>query len=473
MTELMKRIIQLAVLLSICLSCGRAGIYDITRYGARPGRENNAPAINKAIDACHKAGGGTVVVPEGIFVTGTILLKSGVTLHLNPGATLHATDSLPEYLSMNTPEDLSRYDSGDGTQNSNNSKDARWNRALILAVGAENIAIEGEGTIDGGHVFDAEGEEHMRGPHTILFACTSGFRLEGVSIRRAANYAFMAYEVENGTFSDLKIDEGWDGIHIRGGKNIDISDCSFRTGDDAVAGGYWEGMNIHDCDINSSCNGIRIIMPVTDVLIDSCRFRGPGEFPHRTSGERRRCNMLAALNIQPGGWGRAYGDVDRVQVKDVVIDRVATPVMITLNEGNNCGTVSIENMTATGIYGAAISVESWKGGVYDEIRLKRVSAEFIGADEPALAGITVGPPPADYRTLPCWGIYAKEVRHLVMEDVRLSYSGKEYRPALMFDHVGAAELKGVEYTPGSGRKDQSFTGCGPVRVSSAAAADNQ
>lgn len=465
MTELikMKRIIQLAVLLSICLSCGRAGIYNITRYGARPGRENNAPAINKAIDACHKAGGGTVVVPEGIFVTGTVLLKSGVTLHLDSGATLQATDRLSEYLSMTTSEDLSRYDSGDGTLNSNNSKDVRWNRALILAVGEENVAIEGEGTIDGGHVFDAEGEEHMRGPHTILFACTSGFRLEGVTIRRAANYAFMAYDVSNGAFSDLKIDEGWDGIHIRGGKHIEIADCSFRTGDDAIAGGYWERMNIHDCDINTSCNGIRIIMPVTDVAIDSCRFRGPGEFPHRTSGERRRCNMLAALNIQPGGWGRACGDVDRVHIKDVVIDQAATPVMMTLNEGNNCGTVTIENMTATGIYGAAISVESWKGGSYDKVGLKQVSVEYIGADNPSLADLAVGPPPADYRPLPCWGIFAKEVRHLELEDVTLSYTGKEYRPALMLDHVGTAELGNVEYTPGSGQKDESYTHCATVR----------
>ncbi|MBR6054585.1 MAG: right-handed parallel beta-helix repeat-containing protein [Bacteroidales bacterium] len=441
----MRRITLLAFAVSICLGCCRGNVYDITSFGARIGGENNAPAINKAIEECHRRGGGTVVVPEGTFVTGTVLLKGGVTLHLDAGATLKATEDLTAYQSMTSSEDLSRYDSGDGTQNSNNSKDTRWNRALVLAIGGENIAIEGEGTIDGGHVFDPEGEEHMRGPHTILFCGTHGFSLKGISIIRAANYAFMAYDVTDGTFSNVKIDEGWDGIHIRGGKNIDVSGCAFRTGDDAIAGGYWEGMSIRGCDINSSCNGIRIIMPVSGVAIDSCRFHGPGEFPHRTSGERRRCNMLAALNIQPGGWGKAYGNVDSVTVKDVVVENVATPLMVTLNEGNDCGSISVENLTATGVYGAPISIESWKGGIYNSISLKDVSVEYVGADDPSLARLPVGQPPADFRPLPCWGLFAKDVKTLEMENVALAYTGKEFRPALRFDNVGKALLEGVKY----------------------------
>lgn len=447
----MKRT-TLLIILSICCGCGGRQPYDITRFGARTDSENNAAAINKAIDKCHKSGGGTVVVPAGTFVTGTVILKSGVTLHLDNDATLKATENTDCYTSMSAVRDLSRYDSGEGTQNSNNSKDARWNRALILASDASDIAIEGEGTIDGCHVFDSEGEEHMRGPHTILFSNTENCRIEGVSIIRAANYAFMAYALKNGVFSNLKIQEGWDGIHIRGGENIDIKDCSFKTGDDAIAGGYWEGMNIHGCDINSSCNGIRIIMPVTDVKIDSCSFHGPGEFPHRTSGEKRRCNMLAALNIQPGGWGKAYGDIDKVYIRDIVADNVATPLMATLNENNNCGTLSVERMTATQVYGAPVSIESWKGGEFENVNMKDVSVEFVGADNPSMASLPVGPPPADYRQLPCWALFAKNVKTLDFENVSFSFSGKEYRPAFLFEDVGRkifnqVDLPGIPKNP--------------------------
>ena len=436
----------LPAFLCLIASCCSPREYDITDYGARTGRADNAAAINRAISRCTRAGGGKVIVPEGTFMTGTVVLKSGVTLHLDKGAIILGTGDLSAYRSMESAEDLSKYDSGDGTVNSNNSKDTRWNRALILAVGEERIAIEGEGTIDGAHVFDPEGEESMRGPHTVLFSGVSDFSLSGISIRRAANYAFMAYDVHDGTFSGLTVTEGWDGIHIRGGERIVISDCSFKTGDDAIAGGYWEGMRIHGCDINTSCNGIRIIMPVRDVLIDSCRFRGPGEFPHRTSGERRRRNMLAALNLQPGGWGKAPGDVDGVTFRDITADSVATPLMMTLNEGNRCGTVIVENLKATGVYGAAMSVESWKGGQYDTVRFKNISVQYVGAANPALRDLPVGPPPADWRPLPCWGLYSREVKHLRLENVSLSCSGTEYRPAFLFENVGEVFREGQSYS---------------------------
>ena len=70
-------------------------------------------------------------------------------------------------------------------------------------------------------------------------------------------------------FHDLEFNEGWDGIHIRGGKNITIRNCRFFTGDDAIAGGYWENMVISDCHINSSCNGVRMIMPATGLTISN------------------------------------------------------------------------------------------------------------------------------------------------------------------------------------------------------------
>ena len=96
--------------------------------------------------------------------------------------------------------------------------------------------------------------------------------MRGITLNCASNYAFMAYKIEDMVFHDLEFNEGWDGIHIRGGKNITIRNCRFFTGDDAIAGGYWENMVISDCHINSSCNGVRMIMPATGLTISNCTF---------------------------------------------------------------------------------------------------------------------------------------------------------------------------------------------------------
>src|SRR5436190_9414413 len=121
-----------------------ARVYNIRDFGAKgDGTTLDTAAVQAAIDACARDGGGTVLVPAGTFVIGTTELKSNVTLHLAASATLlgsgdgkdyHAIDAIPL--------------SGDSTLN-----DGNW--ALLFAVDATNLTIEGSGTIDGqGHLFN-------------------------------------------------------------------------------------------------------------------------------------------------------------------------------------------------------------------------------------------------------------------------------------------------------------------------------
>src|SRR4051812_8859678 len=118
--------------------------YNIRDFGAKgDGKTLDTAALQAAIDTCTRDGGGTVLVPAGTFVIGTTELKSNVTLHLAASATLlgsgdgkdyHAVDAIPL--------------SGDSTLN-----DGNW--ALLFAVDATNLTIEGMGTIDGqGHLFN-------------------------------------------------------------------------------------------------------------------------------------------------------------------------------------------------------------------------------------------------------------------------------------------------------------------------------
>ena len=87
----MKRIFTLLLLLTplAALHAAAPTVFNITTYGARSDSKTiNTSAIQKAIDACHASGGGTVLVPEGVFVTGSVRLKSRVTLKIAKDAIL-------------------------------------------------------------------------------------------------------------------------------------------------------------------------------------------------------------------------------------------------------------------------------------------------------------------------------------------------------------------------------------------------
>ena len=89
------------------------------------GKTLNTESIQNAIDLVHKKGGGQLIFEEGVYLSGSIVLRSNVELHLKDGSTLLGSDRISDYSQLK-----------------------RW-QALILAEDAENISIKGEGTIDG------------------------------------------------------------------------------------------------------------------------------------------------------------------------------------------------------------------------------------------------------------------------------------------------------------------------------------
>src|SRR5882724_7642188 len=121
-----------------------ARVYNVRDFGAKgDGKTLDTAAVQAAIDACTRDGGGTVLVPSGTFVIGTTELKSNVTLHLAASATLLGSGNGQDYHAV-----AAIPLSGDSTLG-----DGNW--ALLFAVEAKNIAVEGSGTIDGqGHLFN-------------------------------------------------------------------------------------------------------------------------------------------------------------------------------------------------------------------------------------------------------------------------------------------------------------------------------
>ena len=206
------------LLIWICvLSCLKAQTpnCDVTAYGAKGnGEQLDTAAIQKAIDHCHQAGGGIVYFPNGRFVSGTIELKSNITLRLSPGATLLGSREMDDYARPH----------------------------LIYARGAENIAIDGGGAINGsGDAFwSADFRPKGRRPMpTIELVESKDIRIENIHIRNAAGWGIHPLVCDRVTIRGISIVNDYrtpntDGIDPDSTRNLIISDSYIETGDDAI-----------------------------------------------------------------------------------------------------------------------------------------------------------------------------------------------------------------------------------------------
>ena len=443
------RTLTITAMLLTVMSCTSQTVWDITDYGAiGDGLSDNTLAINRAVSLCSQAGGGTVLIPEGDFVSGTVFLKSGVTLKLEQGARLSGSLDLDAYASYIPSKDLSRYDSGTGTANQNCASDSSWCRALIIAANTSGAAIQGPGIIDGRNIEDPEGEEGIRGPHTIILAESGNLSISDITIVNSGNYAILGYELDNARFEDVNISGGWDGIHLRGAVNSGIFNSRFTTGDDCIAGGWWENFTIRGCRLNSSCNGIRMIMPSERLSIRDCLFEGPGLAPHRTSSSTGK-PMLYGISLEPGGWGPAPGRLDRISIRGCSFLKTLSPISVTLQDDNSCGEILIENCTALSTWRMALSVKSWGTARTDKVTIRNCLFNFDGIPDPTIPEKMASLPFDQWPYFPSWGAWFRNIGEVNIENTSFTLNGRDYRPDILYDNVGKHSFT----LNGSHRKD--------------------
>ncbi len=413
-------------------------LFNVADFGAAgDGTTVDTAAINKAVEACAAAGGGQVLLPPGKYLSGTVHLRSHVTFFISAGASLVGSTNLTDYQQPGVPSYMPE------------ARWGKWHRALLLGENLEDVTIAGAGTIDGNKVFDPTGEEKMRGPHGIVFVDCRGFWIRDVSIIDAANYAVFFQVSDDVEVRNVRFVGGWDGVHFRGAPqrwchNVNIINCQFYTGDDSIAGRYWDNTVISGCVINSSCNGIRLIGPATKLIVTDCLFYGPGVRPHRTSGTRT--NMLSGIILQPGAWDKTEGLLDDVFIADNRMRDVASPITIWTKPGNPVGRITVSGLNATGIYRSAISVESWSDLPITNVIFRGVNVEFAGTGTAEQGRREVEGPGVDARPLPAWGLYTRNVEHVSLEDVRFSFAREDARPVIVSESTTQLDLDNFRYT---------------------------
>ena len=328
--------------------------FKITDYGARPAEDSdNTEAIRKAIEACHAAGGGRVVVPPGVFQTGAIHLKSNVNLHVSEGATLKFSADPAKYL----PVVYTRFE---GTE--------CWNYSpLIYAFEQENIAVTGSGVLDGSAANEnwwkwarripGGGDPPARADITRLremgdrgvpvkervFGAGHYLRNSFIQPYRSKNVLIEGVRIINSPMWEIHpvlstnvtvrgvtvVSHGPnnDGCNPESSRDVLIEDCVFDTGDDCIAiksGRDADGRRVHvpseniivrNCTMKDGHGGVVIGSEISgdcrNVFVEHCQMDSP--------------NLDRALRFKSNA--RRGGVIENVFMRDVKIGRVSEAVL--------------------------------------------------------------------------------------------------------------------------------------------------
>lgn len=290
--------------------------YDITRYGAvGDGTTVCTAAIQHAIDEAHQQGGGTVVVPEGKYLTGALHVSSGVDLHLLRGARIIATVNEADY-----PVTPTRFE----------GIERMWKPALLNFTDCPGVRVWGEGEIDGqGVAWKAytQGKDFMQThgrPRLMCFTRCDGGSVRGIRLRDQASWGLHVLYTDSFEISgvDIRAEHSIpssDGIDIDSSTRVGIRDCYIEDNDDCIS-----------IKSGKDEEGRRIGRPSEDIIVERCRF-GYGH---------------SGVDIG----SEVSGSVRRVLVQDCVMER------------GNQGAVRMKSQPS-------------RGGVIEDITFRRIRLE--------------------------------------------------------------------------------------------------
>ena len=343
--------------------------------------------IQNAINTCAADGGGVVYLLEGLFLSGSLELKSNVTLHLKKGALLKGSDNVKDYR----------------------------NDAFIFGKDILNVNIQGEGVIDGVNCVNPNGEEGFRGPHGIKLVNCRNIKIEGITIKNAANWAINCRHCSGAEIKNVSIRGGHDGLHTRFCDDFNVTGCDFRTGDDAFAGNDNRGFVITNCKVNTSCNGFR--MGCYNLTVKDCKFWGPGEYIHKI---QKRNNMLAAfVHFSPKDEASQLNS-SKWRIENITIDHVDHVYMYNYIDGlwqtgKPVGSVQFKNVNATNILSAFNVI----GDSLKQFNLTVKNSTFSFRNGAIDAGNTF----EGWNTEALNFFYVRNFKKILLHNVTLNYSG--------------------------------------------------
>lgn len=433
-------------------------VFNIMKYGAvADGKTLNTKAIQSAVDACAKVGGGTVLIPNGVFMTGTVNLKSNVAIYLEPTAELLGSPNLDDY-------EWAPYSLGAGVPK---------RRSLIYANNLTNIAIYGRGTIHG------NGKHQNFQSKNVHGGIGGGVRPFAICINNSTKVSLKEFTMLNGAFWNIKIETSDDvlvdgltvnsravanndGIDIVDCSNVRIANCKVYSGDDGIClksntkVGV-KNVTITNCVVSSYSSAIKLgsfgVGGFENIAISNCAL-----YDTRLSG----------INLKMV----AGGKMDRITVSNITMHNVNGSIFMKLARMDKYTPGVFKNVIISNII--ADGIGSWKSNkadaytkeeydqrigititgqeecVMENVTLSNIHLQFAGggnqaaADRPLKDSLPHGIPKYNnFGVTPAYGINCQYVKNIQFNNITFDYKADDVRPAMFFQQSENVTLNGI------------------------------
>jgi polygalacturonase len=463
-------------LTNVTLGRPQDGFYPVTRFGAKgDGRSLDTPAINAAIEAASKAGGGVVLLPAGAYLCYSIRLKSNVTLQLASGTTIVAADGP-------SPGEQGKYDLAESNAPWEDYQDFghnHWHNSLIWGEDLENVAIVGGGLIWGkglsrGWGAGPKAEQPGAGNKAIALKSCRNVLLRDFSILHGGHFGVLATGVDNFTVDNLTIDTNRDGIDIDCCQNVHISNCTVNSPwDDAIclkssyALGYaraTEMVTISNCVVTGSFEEGSLLDGSYKRLSHDAKQPRTGRIKFGTESNGGFKNIVVANCVFEGCRGLAIESVDGAVIEDVCLNNLTmreiagAPIFIRLGSrmrgplGIPAGVirrVSISNFSCT--VAPLPHICSIISGIPDhpieDLRISHATILGAGGGSASDAALEIEekekdyPEPTMFGTTPARGFFIRHVRGIEMSEIKLESAREDDRPAFVLKDVQGGDFR--------------------------------
>ncbi|MBX3007150.1 MAG: hypothetical protein KF816_03880 [Melioribacteraceae bacterium] len=458
----MKKIKCLSIfIIATTILSAQSNYHNVKDYGAvGDGVTLETSAIQKAIDYC-SANGGTVYLPQGKYLTGSLELKSNVDIYISAGAVILGSTNIQDY-----KEFIPKMKS---------FNDAFLKHSIFYAENVENISIRGEGTIDGqGSSYKVTTREkparYKNRPYVIRFVECKNIRIENITMQNSAMWMQQYLACEDLFITGIRVynhaNQNNDMMDIDGCKNVIIANCIGDTDDDGItlkstSFAVTENVVITNCVISSHCNAIKF-----------------GTESHGGFRNISISNMVVKPSIdtipiyghKKGISGITLGMVDGGILEGVTISNIrieGTHVPIYMRLGNRARKfydeqpepgvgifkdVMISDVVATNVQSPiGCSITGIPGYKIQNITLNNIRIEFPGGGTSEDANKILPeledhyPESTKWGNLPAFGFYLRHAENVSLNNIELRLNKLDSRPAIVCDDIQNLTITGLNF----------------------------
>jgi len=473
----MIRIAKLLILLLSITAIANAqnrvntGFYNVRDFGALGnGKHLDQGAINKAIAYCAQKGGGTVYMPAGNYLCGSIHLKSNINLFIDAGAVI-----------TGAPAGSKAYDEAEAFPDTayQDGGHTYFHNSLIWGENLSNVSITGHGRINGGGLTR---EDHEKGgvvtggaigtgDKAIALKLCTNVLIRDITIFHGGHFAILVTGCNMVTLDNLTIDSNRDGIDIDCCKNTMVSNCRVNTpNDDGICpkSSYalnkpvlTENLVITNCEVSGYKEGT--LLDGTMIPAKIGWAAGRIKFGTESNGGFRNCAVSNCTFRSCNGL--ALEEVDGGLMDNIIVSNITMmntkyyPIYVALGARNrgpkattHMGTVKnilISNIQVTNADSlSGIQLTGSPGYLMENIRLQNIYVQYKGGGtraqgEKQFPELDKGyPEPFLLGMNPSYGLFARHINGLQLDNIAFSTKAPDERPAIIASDVHGLEING-------------------------------